>query len=112
MGKERYPDKLYQPGIGADPFEYTADQLKLLEAQWKSDVDGKLDKMVRFMDKTERFLDMMIDREAKRALLRDAIITKSVWLLVGGALAFVVHAIWNETNMLIEAARSAKERKP
>lgn len=105
-------DRLYQPGVGADPFAYTPDQLRLLEAQWKSDVDRKIDRMVAFMDKTEKFLDMMIDREAKRAQLRDAIITKSVLVLVGAAIVFVGHAIWNETNMWIEAARAAKDKKP
>ena len=56
----------------------TPEEIKLVEARWKSDVDKKLDQLVSFADKYEQLLDMLMERERDRDKLRKAIIEKTL----------------------------------
>jgi len=93
--------------------DFTPEELKRFENRWKSDVDLKLDRMVAFMDKTEKFLDMLIEREAGRAAVRKAIIDKSITALVWGAIvglgALIVTGVQTEFARFVDTVRQFKK---
>lgn len=78
-----------------DPrFNFTVDELRRLENNWKSDVDLKLDRLVRFVDKYENFLTMALKREETREKWRNAVIEKTLAGLAWIALIFVLASSW------------------
>lgn len=70
------------------------ERLKQIETRWKSDVDFKLDRLVRIADKYEKFLEMLLDREEASAKWRNAVIEKSTVGLVWAMLVFLGMASW------------------
>lgn len=80
----------------------TEEEIRRIDATWKSDVEKKIDRMIAFMDKTERFIDVLIDREKSREEVRRAIIDKSITALVWGA--FVGLGLLLASGLRTEAA--------
>lgn len=93
--------------------EFTPERLREIEARWKSDVDRKLDRVVRFIDKNEALLIMLTEREIDRKALRKAIIEKSLAGLIYGSVAAVIALIWTgakaELMTLIDAMRAIRK---
>lgn len=78
------------------------DEYKRLEGRWKSDVDLKLDRLIKFAEKNEGFLGLLMDREIARKKLRDALIEKTLGaILLGGVLA-VGAAVWSYIKMNVK----------
>ena len=44
-----------------------AEEIRRIETRWKSDVDLKLDRLIAFLEKYERYLESATQREKKRA---------------------------------------------
>ena len=65
----------------------TSEEISSIEARWKSDVDLKLDRMIRFADAYEAYLKLCLEREIDRKLIRRAVIEKSLagalWVILG-----------------------------
>lgn len=84
-------------------------RLRQLEGRWKSDVDLKLDKLVAFADRYEKLLEMLVKREAKREIFRDAVIEKttSALILAGvlGLLALVWAGVGSEIKAIVNSVR-------
>ena len=75
--------------------ELTPERIKEIETRWKSDVDSKLDRLLRFADEYEEFLKVLIDREKSRQKMRDAIIEKTLSALIMSAVAGLALLAWN-----------------
>lgn len=69
------------------------EDFKKVENRWKSDVDLKLDRLVRFADTYEDYLRMCLEREITRKKLRDAFIEKSLIGAGWAILAFIGFAV-------------------
>lgn len=74
----------------------TDDEFKRIEARWKSDVDlrlsdgaAKLDRLLAFAAKYEAYLESELEQKRQLALMRRAIIEKSlvalIWACIVGA---------------------------
>ena len=91
----------------------TDEEIRRLDATWKSDVDKKIDRMVAFMDKTERFIDVLIEREKSKQTVRRAIIDKSltalIWGVIVGLSVLVVSGIRSESQHFIESIKSLRK---
>ena len=74
--------------------DLTPERIRQIELRWKSDVDSKLDRVVRFIDKNEALLNMLTEREAYRAAVRKAVIEKTLTALVWAAIVTVVSLTW------------------
>ena len=72
----------------------TDEDIRRIEAQWKSDVDMKLDRLIRFADAYEAFIKVLLEREVTRKKWRDAVIEKSTIGFVIAAVGFIALAIW------------------
>jgi len=70
------------------------EEIRLLEARWKSDVDLKLDNLIARGQKYDAFLDMLIDREKRRAELQQSIINKTLTGLIMAALIGLGSLAW------------------
>jgi len=92
-------------------FELTPEEIKNIEMRWKSDVDSKLDELLRCERerscKYDTFIDMMIQREEDRADLRKAIIQKTLGGLVLAGVLGMFGLIWagvkTESREILEA---------
>lgn len=47
--------------------ELTPEEIKRIDRSWKSDMDYKVDRLVRFADTHEPFLNVLLEREKARA---------------------------------------------
>lgn len=81
--------------------ELTPERLKEIETRWKSDVDKKLDYVVKFIDEYGPMVKMLMEREIDRRALRKAIIEKTLAGLVWGAIVSIGALIW--TGLKTEA---------
>lgn len=74
------------------------DELRRIEASWKSDTDKKLDRLVKFADnfeeRYERLLDLLVERERRRAALWSAVIEKTLAGLVWAGIVAMVLGLW------------------
>ena len=66
--------------------ELTPERLRHIEARWKSDVDAKLDRVIRFIESNEAFIKMLMERESYRAAVRKAIVEKTLAGLIWAAI--------------------------
>lgn len=95
----------------------TPDEIRRIEARWKSDVDSKLDALIRSekeqREKYSAFLDMLIERERNRAAIRKAIIEKGVVALsiyfLGLLGAFMWDSIVQHWKAAVDAAAQARK---
>lgn len=71
------------------------DEFKRIETRWKSDMDKKVDRLVRFADAHEAFLILLVERETARKKLRDALIEKTIFALILGGVGAVGTAVWS-----------------
>ncbi len=85
--------------------ELTPERIRHIELSWKSDVDLKLDRLVRFADEYEAFVRSLAEREKRSAAFRTAVIEKtSIGLLVAG-LVFVASAAWEAVKAWLRAMK-------
>lgn len=70
------------------------DEIKRIDARWKSDVDTKLDKMLARSEKYDQFLDMLMKREESREALRQIFIQKGVGAVVWSVVLGTCTLIW------------------
>lgn len=98
---------LYQDAVLSE------EEIRRIDATWKSDVEKKIDRMVAFMDKTERFIDVLIDREKSRETVRRAIIDKSltalIWGVIVGLSVLVVSGVRTEVQQFIENIKQIRK---
>ena len=81
----------------------TDEQIKSIEARWKSDVDRKLDALVEFVTKYEDYLKLCIEREMERKQVRRAIIEKSLASLVWSVVVAVGVSLWYMLKLALRA---------
>lgn len=74
--------------------DLTPERIREIEARWKSDVDAKLDRVVRFIEANESFIKMLTERESYRSALRKAVIEKTLAGLVWAAIVGMVSLLW------------------
>lgn len=74
--------------------ELTPERIKEIETRWKSDVDSKLDKMIRFIEANEALLKMLTEREIDRRALRKAVIEKTLAGLIWGSVVGLGALAW------------------
>ena len=81
--------------------DLTPERVRYIEAAWKSDVDLKLDRLIRFADTHEPMMKVIIERELSRKKLRDAVIEKTLAGLVWAGIVFLAMAVWHwlKTNL-------------
>lgn len=92
-------------------------ELRRLEARWKSDVDQKLDTLIRADEERSKkydvFLDMMIEREKARAKLRSAIIEKTlaglIWAAIVGLLTLAFNGLQGEIKAFAQAVKEIRK---
>lgn len=70
-------------------------EFKRIEAQWKSDVDLKLDRLVTFANDYEAYLKLCMERESERKKLRTAVIEKTVIGLAWALVVFLGLSSWH-----------------
>lgn len=87
--------------------EFSPEQLKRLEQNWKSDVDLKLDKLLEFADKYQGFLEILIQREKERAELRRAVIDKTLSALIVAAVVGLLSLAWSGLSSELKAGITA-----
>lgn len=75
--------------------DITPDEIRRIEARWKSDVDLKLDAIISFNDTYRPLLTLLLEREIARKKLRDAVIEKSLTGLIIAAVVALVTLAWN-----------------
>ena len=80
---------------GVDSDELTPQRLREIEGRWKSDVDAKLDRLCRFADRYQAYLELCIDNESERKKLRHAVMEKTLIGLAWGGVVFIGLAIWH-----------------
>lgn len=73
--------------------DFTPEEIRRLETRWKSDVDLKLDRLVRFADKYEGYLEALTAREKRREEFYDRLKEHVVKWGVIGVLAFLVGSV-------------------
>ena len=94
-------------------FEMTQEELKMIEARWKSDVDSKLDKLISDLEarrgKYDTFMNMLMEREAARNAMRKAVIEKTlaglIWMVVVGFVSLVWSGTRHEFTQMIDTWR-------
>lgn len=97
--------------------ELTADDIRRIEARWKSDVDLKLDALIKaerdHREKYDAFIDMLIKREQSRATFRMAIIEKGIIALsiyfVGLLGTFMWDSITQHWKAAVDAAAAVRK---
>lgn len=75
------------------------EQLRRIEATWKSDMETKLDMLVASekirAEKYDAFIDVLIKRELRRERLWDAIIDKGLTMLIVSGVVALFSLAWN-----------------
>lgn len=103
-------------GVSIAARDFNAEELKRLDNRWKSDVDLKLDALIRaeedWRKKYSAFIDILIQREADRAALRKAVIEKTLSGLIWMAVVGLVSLAWSggraEITSLLDSMRGGK----
>lgn len=75
---------------------------KRIEMQWKSDVDLKLDRLVRFADAYEAYLKLCMEREQQMKDLRRAVIEKTIIGLAWATIIFLGAAAWHYVRAMVK----------
>lgn len=99
------------------PDKLTPDDIRRIEARWKSDVDLKLDALIAaeeaHREKYDAFIDMLIQRERSRAEFRRAIIEKGIIALtiyfVGLLGSFMWEAVQQHWKAAVDAAAAVRK---
>lgn len=76
---------------------------RVLDAQWKTEVDSKLDMLVAFATKYEDYLKLAFDAQMRRKAMRDAIIEKSLVALIIAAIAASATGLWTYAKAMLKA---------
>lgn len=92
------------------------EEIRRIETRWKSDVDSKLDALIRAEEENRKkysaFLDILIQRETDRAALRKSVIEKTlaglIWMAVVGLISLAWSGARSEFGMLMDAVRGGK----
>lgn len=84
--------------------DLTPERLKQIEGRWKSDVDLKLDRLVRFADTYEDLLKMLVTREKQREAFRQAVIEKTLSALILAGVVGLLSLAWSGLSTEIKAA--------
>jgi hypothetical protein len=72
----------------------SAEDLRRIEAQWKSDVDLKLDRLCSFAETYENYLALCLKREQTKDKIRAALIEKTLAGFIWAVLGLMGLAIW------------------
>ena len=79
----------------------TEEEIKIIEARWKSDMDKKVDKLLGIADKFsifqasyEEYLKIALEREINSKKWRNAVIEKSMIGFIWAAIGFMALATW------------------
>ena len=92
------------------------EKIRRIEAQWKSDVDTKLDKLIATEEarakKYDAFIETLIKRELDRAAMRKAVIEKTlsglVWMAVIGLLSLAWSGAKQEVFGVVNALKGGR----
>lgn len=91
----RRPVGMVIPGTSENSrYEFSPEELDRLDKRWKSDVDLKLDTLVRFADEYRDFLKMLLVREKKRESFRTAVIEKTLTALIITGILGLLSLAW------------------
>lgn len=74
--------------------DFTEDQLRRIEAQWKSDIEMKVDALVSFAEEYRAFLKVLIERERNRQAFQRAVIEHTLKSLILAGFVAVGALIW------------------
>lgn len=74
--------------------DLTPEEIKRLEGRWKSDVDLKLDRLVKFADTHEPFLALLLEREQERAEFWKAMRQHAAKVGIGSLITGGFYAMW------------------
>lgn len=74
--------------------DLTPEELRKIEGRWKSDVDKKLDRLVRIADKHEPFIEELIRREKARAQFWEDMARHAAKVGIGSLITSGIYAIW------------------
>ena len=79
----------------------TEEEIKQIEARWKSDIDKKMDRLVEIAERFsifqaayEEYLKMALDREMNSKKWRQAVMEKSTIGFIWAAIGFLGIAAW------------------
>ena len=78
-----------------------ADELRRADDRWRVDVDAKLDRLIRFADKYESFIQMLSEREGERKVLRRAVIEKSLGALILSLIGIIGVALYHYAREML-----------
>ena len=90
----------------------TEDEIRILDAKWKSDIDKKVDRLLSFHEVYGPLMVMLHEREKDAKELRKAIIHKGITALVVTGITALGALIWSgakaELSGLIELLKPGK----
>jgi ribosomal protein S3AE len=90
--------------------EMSDDEIRRIEARWKSDIEKKVDSLVAFASEYQDFLRILIKREQRRLEFREAVIQKSVIALVMSGIGFVCALVYaGAKTEIVEAMAAIKD---
>lgn len=88
------------------------EEIRKIEARWKSDVDVKLDKLLSFHEEYGPLLLKLAARESRYEALQKAVIEKTlaglIWMGIAGTAALIWSGIKVELNEFIAYFRGGK----
>lgn len=73
----------------------TPEEMKHIDARWKSDMDKKVDRLLRFANTYEEYLKLCLERELDSKKIRRAVIEKSLAGAIWVMASVVAIALWN-----------------
>lgn len=74
--------------------ELTQAEIDRINAQWKSDMEKKMDRLVAFVARNEAFLNMLIAREERSAAFRRAVIDHTLKTVIWSGFIAVGALLW------------------
>lgn len=74
--------------------DLTPEEIKRIEGRWKSDVDLKLDRLVKFADTHEPFLTLLLEREKERVEFWKAMRQHAAKVGIGSLITGGFYALW------------------
>ena len=81
-----------------------AEEIRRIETRWKSDVDLKLDRLIAFLDKYERYLESATERERRRGEFWERMGEHAAkWGMIS-LLTGAFYAIWLGCKAIVRAA--------
>lgn len=75
--------------------DFSEDQLRQIEAKWKSDIERKMDALMGFVSRNEAFLNMLIAREQRSAEFRRAVIEHTLKTVILSGVVAIGALIWS-----------------